>query len=83
MRNALIPIITIIGISLGVLFAGSVIIETIFQWPGIGMMFINAVTGRDSPVIMGYVLLTSIIVLASNLLTDLTYSLVDPRIRYE
>lgn len=83
MRNALIPVITIIGINLGVLFAGSVIIETIFQWPGIGMMFINAVTARDSPVIMGYVLLTSIIVLASNLLTDLTYSLVDPRIRYE
>lgn len=83
MRNALIPVITIIGINLGVLFAGSVIIETIFQWPGIGMMFINAVTGRDSPVIMGYVLLTSIIVLAANLLTDLTYSLVDPRIRYE
>jgi peptide/nickel transport system permease protein len=83
MRNALIPVITIIGISMGVLFAGSVIIETIFQWPGIGMMFINAVTGRDSPVIMGYVLLTSVIVLASNLLTDLAYSLVDPRIRYE
>lgn len=83
MRNALIPVITIIGINLGVLFAGSVIIETIFQWPGIGMMFINAVTGRDSPVIMGYVLLTSTIVLIANLLTDLTYSLVDPRIRYE
>jgi len=83
MRNALIPVITIIGINLGVLFAGSVIIETIFQWPGIGMMFINAVTGRDSPVIMGYVLLTSVIVLTSNLLTDLAYSLVDPRIRYE
>ncbi len=83
MRNALIPVITIIGINLGVLFAGSVIIETIFQWPGIGMMFINAVTGRDSPVIMGYVLLTSVVVLTSNLLTDLAYSLVDPRIRYE
>lgn len=83
MRNALIPVITIIGINLGVLFAGSVIIETIFQWPGIGMMFINAVTGRDSPVIMGYVLLISTIVLIANLLTDFTYSLVDPRIRYE
>ena len=83
LRNALIPVVTIIGINLGVLFAGSVIIETIFQWPGIGMMFINAVTGRDSPVIMGYVLLTSIIVLASNLLTDLAYSLLDPRIRYD
>ncbi|TAH53468.1 MAG: ABC transporter permease [Chloroflexota bacterium] len=83
MRNGLIPVITIIGISLGVLFAGSVIIETIFQWPGIGMMFINAVTGRDSPVIMGYVLLTAVIVLVANLVTDIVYSVADPRIRYE
>lgn len=82
-RNALIPVITIIGINLTVLFAGAVIIETIFQWPGIGMMFIQAVNGRDSPVIMGYVLLSSIIVLLSNLLTDLAYSWADPRIQYE
>lgn len=82
-RNALIPIITIIGINLTVLFAGAVIIETIFQWPGIGMMFIQAVNGRDSPVIMGYVLMSSVIVLLSNLLTDLAYSWADPRIQYE
>lgn len=83
LRNALIPVITIIGINLTVLFAGAVIIETIFQWPGIGMMFIQAVSGRDSPVIMGYVLVSSIVVLLSNLLTDITYSWADPRIRYE
>jgi len=83
LRNALIPIITVIGLSLPVLFGGSVIIETIFQWPGIGLMFINAITGRDSPVIMGYVLFSAIIVLASNLLTDVVYSWADPRIRYE
>ncbi len=83
LRNALIPIITVIGISLPLLFGGSVIIETIFQWPGIGLMFMNAITGRDSPVIMGYVLFSAVFVLVANLLTDLMYSWADPRIRYE
>jgi len=83
LRNALIPVITVIGINLTVLFAGSVIIETIFQWPGIGMMFINAIALRDSPVIMGYVLFSAFVVLIANLLTDVTYSWADPRIRYE
>jgi peptide/nickel transport system permease protein len=83
LRNGLIPVITVIGINLTVLFAGSAIIETIFQWPGIGMMFINAVSLRDSPVIMGYVLVSAFVVLIANLLTDVTYSWADPRIRYE
>lgn len=83
LRNALIPVITVIGVSLAVLFAGSIIIETIFQWPGIGLMFISAISLRDSPVIMGYVLVSAIVVLIANLLTDVTYSWVDPRIRYE
>lgn len=83
LRNALIPVITVIGVSLTVLFAGSVIIETIFQWPGIGMMFISAISLRDSPVIMGYVLVSAFVVLIANLLTDVAYSWVDPRIRYE
>ncbi|QDL55102.1 ABC transporter permease [Rhodoferax aquaticus] len=83
LRNALIPVVTVVGLSLPVLFGGSVIIEMIFQWPGIGLMFINAVTGRDSPVIMGYVLMSASIVLASNLLTDIAYGWLDPRIRYD
>jgi peptide/nickel transport system permease protein len=83
LRNALIPVITVIGVSLTVLFAGAVIIETIFQWPGIGLMFISAISLRDSPVIMGYVLVSAFVVLIANLLTDVTYSWVDPRIRYE
>ena len=83
LKNALIPVITVIGVSLAVLFAGSVIIETIFQWPGIGLMFISAISLRDSPVIMGYVLVSAIVVLIANLLTDIAYSWVDPRIRYE
>ncbi len=83
LRNALIPVVTVIGFSLPVLFAGSVIIETIFQWPGVGLMFVNAVSSRDSPVIMGYVLFSAIIVQISNLLTDVAYGWVDPRIRYD
>ena len=83
LRNALIPVVTVIGITLPTLFGGAVIIEVIFQWAGIGLMFINAVTGRDSPVIMGYVLLSAVIVLASNLITDIMYSVLDPRIRYD
>ena len=83
LRNALIPVVTVIGLMLPVLFGGSVIIEMIFQWPGIGLMFIAAVTSRDSPVIMGYVLFSAVIVQISNLLTDIAYSFLDPRIRYD
>jgi peptide/nickel transport system permease protein len=83
LRNALIPLITVIGLAIPALFAGSVVIELVFQWPGIGMMFITSVTNRDSPIIMGYVLVLAVLVLIANLLTDLTYSLVDPRIRYD
>lgn len=83
LRNALIPVVTVIGLTLPVLFGGSVIIEMIFQWPGIGLMFISAVTARDSPVIMGYVLFSAVIVQLCNLLTDITYSFLDPRIRYD
>lgn len=83
LRNALVPVVTVIGLALPVLFGGSVVIEMIFQWPGIGLMFISAVTGRDSPVIMGYVLFSAVMVQLSNLLTDLAYSFLDPRIRYD
>jgi peptide/nickel transport system permease protein len=83
LRNALIPLVTVFGLTLPILFGGSVVIETIFQWPGIGLLFIDAVTNRDSPVIMGYVLITAIIVMASNLLTDIAYSILDPRVTYD
>jgi peptide/nickel transport system permease protein len=83
LRNALIPIITVIGLTLPVLFGGAVIIEQIFQWPGMGLLYIFSVTQRDSPMIMGLALVSAAVVLASNLLTDIVYALVDPRIRYE
>ncbi|WP_027146179.1 ABC transporter permease [Mesorhizobium sp. WSM3626] len=83
LRNALIPLVTVFGLALPTLFGGSVVIETIFQWPGIGLMFIDSVVNRDSPVIMGYVLITAIIVMLANLATDIVYSVLDPRVSYD
>jgi peptide/nickel transport system permease protein len=82
LRNALIPIVTIIGLSLPELVGGAVIIETVFSWPGLGSMMVEAVTGRDYPMIMGLSLVVAIFVLIANLVTDVAYAVVDPRIRY-
>ena len=83
LRNALLPVITVIGLSIPQLVAGAVFIETIYSWRGMGTLYLNAVSGRDYPVIMGVNLVFALIVLAANLLTDITYSIVDPRVRYE
>lgn len=82
LRNALIPVITIIGLSIPFLFGGAYITETIFNWPGMGSLGINAITAREYPVIMGLNLFTSILVLAGNLVADILYAWADPRIRY-
>ena len=82
LRNALIPIVTVIGMEIPVLFGGAVIIEEIFSWPGLGLITMNAIIGRDYPVIMGVSLLTAVVVLAANLLTDIVYALIDPTIKY-
>jgi peptide/nickel transport system permease protein len=81
-KNALLPIITIMGLSLPELFGGSVIVETLFNIPGIGLLMVNALNARDYPVIMGGILLSGILVLVSNLLADVSYALADPRVRY-
>jgi peptide/nickel transport system permease protein len=81
-RNTLIPLVTLFGLTLTALLSGSVILERIFGWPGIGRLFLDRIYQRDYPVIMGLVLLFSILVLAGNLLADLLYALVDPRISY-
>jgi len=81
--NALIPVITVIGLSLPVLVVGAVFTETIFSWPGMGTLYLTAVNSRDVPLVMGLNLFIAMVVLAANLLTDLAYGLVDPRIRYE
>lgn len=82
LRNALIPLVTVVGLALPTLLGGSVVVETIFQWPGIGLLFINSVVDRDSPVIMGYVLIIAGAVMAANLATDLVYAAIDPRVVY-
>ena len=81
-RSALIPIITIIGLSLPELVGGAVIIETVFSWPGLGNMMVEAVQQRDTPMIMGLSLIVAVFVLMANLLTDVMYAVADPRVRY-
>ncbi|WP_371367671.1 Dipeptide transport system permease protein DppB [Sporomusa rhizae] len=81
MKNALIPIITLLGISLPVLFAGAIITETIFSWPGIGPVTLLAVNNRDYPLLMGINMLLAVLTLVGNLLADVAYALADPRIR--
>jgi peptide/nickel transport system permease protein len=82
-RNALLPLITVTGLSLPTLIGGSVVIESIFGWPGLGTYSLNAVTQRDYPVIMGVNFVAAVVVLLSNLLADVAYAVADPRIRYE
>lgn len=81
MRNALMPVITILGLSVPSLIGGSVIVESVFSLPGLGQLFYQSVLARDYPLIMGNLVLVSVLTLAGNLLADLGYSLADPRIR--
>jgi len=81
LRNALLPVITILGLSVPGLIGGSVIIETIFALPGLGQLFYAAVLARDYPLIMGNLVLGAVLTLIGNLLADLGYGLADPRIR--
>ena len=83
LRNALIPIITILGLSLPDLFGGAFIIETIFAWPGMGRLGVQAIFSRNYPLIMGIVMLSAVLIIIGNLLADISYALADPRIRYE
>lgn len=81
-KNALIPVITILSMQIPSLFSGAVLTETIFVWPGIGRLSYTAILDRDYPLIMALLLLTTVIILICNLITDLLYALIDPRIRY-
>jgi peptide/nickel transport system permease protein len=82
-RNALLPLVTIAGLALPGLIGGSFVIETIFSWPGIGLLGYTAILQRDYPLQMGIALMSAMAVLLANLATDLTYGFVDPRIRYD
>lgn len=83
LRNSLIPMITLVGISVPSVVTGAFITESIFSWPGIGRLGVDAVTGRDYPVIMAVTMLSAILILISSLLVDILYVWADPRIRYE
>jgi ABC-type dipeptide/oligopeptide/nickel transport system permease component len=82
-RNSLIPIVTILGLQVGAVLTGAVITETIFAWPGIGRLLIQSIGFRDYPLVQGCILLIAVTYVSVNLLTDLAYGLLDPRIRYE
>jgi peptide/nickel transport system permease protein len=83
LRNGLIPVITLLGLYLPFLFSGTIFIETVFSWPGMGKMVFDAILQRDYPVIMGGSLIFAMMVVIGNLVADVLYAVVDPRIRYE
>lgn len=83
LRNALIPVITVIGLQVGVLLAGAILTETIFSWPGIGKWLVESINRRDYPVIQGGIMLVACVIIMVNLLVDLLYGVVNPRIRHQ
>lgn len=83
LRNALIPVVTVVGLQFGTLLGGAVLTETTFAWPGLGRLLVSAITARDYPVIQGIVIVFATMFVLVNLVTDLLYVYIDPRIRYE
>ncbi len=81
LRNALMPLVTVVGLSMGTLVGGAIVTEKIFRWPGIGALSVDAIMERDGPVIMGVVILFSTVVVLANLVVDLSYAVLDPRVR--
>ncbi|HVB26270.1 MAG TPA: ABC transporter permease [Ktedonobacteraceae bacterium] len=82
-RNAVLPVLTIVGLQVGSILAGAFIVETIFLWPGIGQMAISSILAKDYPVVQGVVLLSAFAYMATNLLVDILYAVLDPRIRLD
>ena len=83
LRNALLPVVTVVGLQIGGMFAGAVLVEYIFSWPGLNTLLLNSISTRDYPIIQGVVLLAAVLFVFVNLITDLCYAFVNPRIRYE
>lgn len=83
LKNAMIPVVTVLGLQFGTLLSGAVLTETVFAWPGIGRLIVESILARDYPVVQGAVLLTALTFVFVNLAVDLLYSVLDPRIRYE
>ena len=82
MRNALLPIVTLMGLSVRMLFSGAVLIEIIFAWPGMGRLIVQAIYQQDTPLIVGCFFVISLLVVLGNLIADLAYAVVDPRVTY-
>lgn len=83
LKNAMLPVVTIIGLQVGLLLGGAVLTETIFSWPGLGRFIVNAIGSRDYPVVQGGIALITLAMILVNLVVDLLYTLIDPRIRYQ
>ena len=83
LKNALIPIITVVGLQFGLLLGGAVLTETVFAWPGIGRLIVDSILARDYPVIQGTILIFGLLYILVNLLVDIMYAFIDPRIRYD
>ena len=83
MRNAVMPLITMIALDLPTMFAGALFIETIFSWPGMGRLFWEAARGRDYPVLLGVIMINAVLIVVANIVTDLIYGVIDPRVRYD
>ena len=81
LKNAILPVVTVVGLQMGYLFSGSVLVETVFNWPGLGRLAFKSILRRDYPTVLGILFFSTIIVIVANLLTDLSYRLLDPRIR--
>jgi peptide/nickel transport system permease protein len=82
MKNAMIPIVTVVGLQVGAMFSGAVVTETVFSWPGIGRLMVQAISTRDFPIVQATVMIVALIFVVVNLLVDLTYAWLDPRIKY-
>lgn len=83
LRNAILPVITLLGLEIPQLFGGAIITETIFTWPGMGRLFFEGISKNDWPLVQAITMLSAFLVVGGNLLADLAYAVVDPRIRYE
>ena len=82
-RNALLPMITVAGLQLPTLLSGALVTETVFTWPGMGRLFLDSLSYRDYPVVMGILMLSAVLVLVGNMLADVLYAVADPRIRLD
>jgi peptide/nickel transport system permease protein len=83
LRNAILPLVTLIALDLPSLFAGALFVETIFSWPGMGRLFWDAAKGRDYPVLLGVVMITAVLIIFCNILADLAYGWLNPQVKYE